>query len=321
MKITIVSSAPHGACSFYRSHGVFPKLNITTEGAQDIGWQTLMNTDILFLERPDTPDFLKVANIAKDLGIKVWIDFDDNLFCLPDVNPHASFYNRATQKNIIKNAELADIISIATPSIAEEFKHLYEKIEVIPNAHNDYNFQFEYNLSDRNIIIWRGSTTHRGDLMAYCNQIWDVANKSKWNWEFIGRDLWYITDNIHRKNVIPELNLPEYFRTIKNMNPTIYIAPLEFNDFNRSKSNCGWLEMTYAGAVTLAPNMPEWKRPGILNYDNAEDFKYRLEMLMNNYDMRKRNYEKSFEYIKENLLLSIVNKQREKIVNKIVLEV
>lgn len=323
MKIIIVSSAPHGACSFYRSHGVFPKLNIKTEGSQDVGWQTLIDTDILFLERPDTPEFLKVGQIAKDMGIKLWIDFDDNLFCLPETNPHAHFYNnRNTQKNIIKNLEIADIISVATSAIRREFNSLIDtKIEVIPNAHNDYNFPFEYNLSDRNIIIWRGSNTHRGDLLAYSKQIFDIANKSKWNWEFIGRDLWYITDNIQRKNIIPELNLSIYFRTIKNMNPAIYIVPLEFNNFNLAKSNCGWLEMTYAGAVTLAPNMTEWERPGIVTYNDAEDFKFKLEMLMNDSELRRRNYEKSFEYIKETLLLSIINKKREDIINKSILEI
>jgi len=154
-------------------------------------------------------------------------------------------------------------------------------------------------------------------LLPYSNQIWNVANKSKWNWEFIGNDLWYITDNIKRKNILPEMNLPLYFKTIKNINPAIYIVPLEFNNFNRSKSNCGWLEMTYAGAVTLAPNMPEWIRPGIVNYDNPEEFQDKLELLMSDVGLRKRNYEKSYEYIKENLLLSIVNKQRKQILNKI----
>jgi len=320
MKIKIVSSIPHGACSFYRSHGVFPKLNIETSGVQDIGWQILMDTDILFFERPDTPQYFEAGKIVKDLGVKLWVDFDDNLFCLPAHSPHASFYNRATQKTIMKNVQLADIVTVATPAIAKEIATFYDKeITVVPNAHNDYNFPFEYNFSDKNIIIWRGSTTHRVDLLTYSKQIWDVANQSKWNWEFIGNDLWYITDNIQRKNIMPELNLSLYFRTIKRMNPAIYIVPLEFNNFNMAKSNCGWLEMTYAGAVTLAPNMPEWIRPGILNYDNADDFQDKLELLMSDADLRKVNYEKSFEYIKENLLLSTVNKKREQILNKIII--
>jgi len=317
MKIKIVSSIPHGACSFYRSHGVFPRI-VETEGVQTLSWQILMDADVLYLERPDTPAFHEAGKIAKEMGVKLWVDFDDNLFCLPAYNPHLHFYNRATQKIIIKNIQLADIITVATPAIAEELLCVDKKIDVIPNAHNDYIFPFEYHLSKSNIIIWRGSGTHRGDLLPYSNQIWDVANKSKWNWEFIGNNLWYITDNIRRKNILPEMNLPLYFKTIKNMNPAIYIVPLDFNNFNRSKSNCGWLEMTYAGAVTLAPNMPEWIRPGIVNYDTPEDFQSKLELLMANEGLRERNYKKSFEYIKDNLLLSIVNEQRKQILNKII---
>lgn len=311
MKMTIVSSAPHGACSFYRSHGVFPKLDIITKPAQDIGWQSLMDTDILFFERPDSKEHLKAGEIAKDLNVKLWVDFDDNLFCLPETNPNQAYYNsRSVQSTIIKNIMLADIITVATTALSAEMEYLEQNIEIVPNAFNDYNFDFEYNLSNNNIIIWRGSDTHRGDLMAYSKQIWDIAESSKWNWEFIGRDLWFITDRIKRKNILPELNLPVYFRTIKTMNPAIYIVPLEFNNFNLSKSNCGWLEMTFAGAVTLAPNTPEWRKPGIINYDNPEHFQNKLELLMSDKSLRKINYEKSFEYIRDNLLLSIVNEKR-----------
>ena len=316
MKIKIVSSVPHGACSFYRSHGVFYKL-AETIGVSDIGWKTLIDADILFFERPDTAAFFEAGKIANDMNIKLWVDYDDNLLCLPSTNPHNEFYNnRNTQKNIIKNLEIADIITVATNALAEEFDFLDKKIEIIPNAHNDYIFPFEYNYSDKNIIIWRGSATHRGDLLRYSKQIWDIAAKyNKWNWEFIGRELWYITDNIKRKNILPELNLPVYFKTIKRINPAIYIVPLDFNTFNFSKSNCGWLEMTYAGAVTLAPNMPEWKRPGIINYDNPDDFQDKLDLVIKHEDLRRENYDLSYNYIKENLLLSVVNKKREKIIN------
>ena len=318
MKISVVSSCPYGACSFYRSFGVLPKLKVETIGINDVSWQALMDTEILYFERPDNPAFLQAGQIAKDMNIKLWVDFDDNLFCVPNYNPHAHYYNRAAQSNIIKNIQQADIVTVTTPALAEEFSTFYDKkIIVIPNAHNDYNFPLKHNLSNKNIILWRGSATHRKDLLTYSRQIWDIAASSKWNWEFIGKELWYLTDGIERKNITPELNIPQYFKTIKNMQPAVYIVPLVKNKFNTAKSNCGWLEATFAGAVTLAPNMPEWQRPGITTYRNPEDFGKKLEMLMADFELRKENYEKSFNYIKQNLLLSQINKQRQQIINNL----
>ena len=276
-----------------------------------------MDVDILFLERPCDGPFIEAAKIAKDLNIKLWVDFDDNLFCVPPWNNGFKYYGQqGIRKNIIKCLQMADIITVATPAIKDEFSSLKKDIEVIPNAFNNYNFDFDHNFSDRNIIIWRGSNTHRGDLFQYNEQIWDVAKRhNKWNWEFIGNELWYIVDNIERKNIIPELHLSKYFKTIKEMNPAVYIVPLDFNKFNRSKSNCGWLEMTYAGAVTLAPNMPEWDRPGITRYNNQNDFKFLLETLIDNKKLREDLYSDSFEYIKEHLLLSDINKKRISIIH------
>lgn len=320
-KVQLISNVPHGACSYYRTYGVFPKLEkyAILKQPPEINWQDFNYSDIIFIERPQDHNFLEIAELSKMYGLKVWVDYDDNLFCLPDWNPGKPFFdNRLNQQAMIESIKMADIITVATPAIKEAYSKWNNNIKVIPNAFNDYNYELNYNCSDKKIIIWRGSDTHRGDIMPYSDQIWKLADSfDDWQWQFLGKNLWYIIDNIKNKTVHGETDIIRYFDLIKNINPAIYIVPLDFCKFNESKSNCGWLEMTYAGSVTLAPDMPEWKRPGITNYKTPEEFEEKLKLLMEDSKLRRDNYKKSFNFIKCNLLLSNVNKRREEIVKSL----
>jgi len=320
LKIQIISSHPHGACSYYRAWGVFPKLkDIRCQSIETVSWQQLADADIVFIERPHDPTFVEAAKIVKDFGLKLWVDFDDNLFCLPDWNPAQGFYHsKITKKCLLESMKMADITTVATDEIKEVYAEHCNKIEVIPNAFNDYNFKLDYKPSKNKIVLWRGSNTHRGDIMPYAENIWSTSEENpEWQFHFMGNDLWYITDNITNLATTEELDIIRYFHRIKMISPSIYIVPLAFNKFNAAKSNCGWLEMTYAGAVTLAPNLPEWKKPGIVNYDNENQFKALLLELMNDEKMRRDNYKKSLDFIGTHLKLSTINRKREAIIKRL----
>jgi hypothetical protein len=320
MKIKIISAALHGACSYYRSMGVFPKIkNVEVDIVDQFDWHILNYIDVIFIERPCNANYLLACKTTKNYGLKLWIDYDDYLFWLPSWNPFKNiFENEAIKKVMIDCLKLADVVTVPTEKLREELCKYNMNTIVVPQAFNDYNFKFEYNPSENQSILWRGSITHRGDILAYIQELVTVAKANKeWKWEFIGKDIWYITDYIDNKNITPELNIVEYFTKIKEINPSIYIVPLYPNIFNDCKSNCGWLEATYAGAVTLAPDSEEWRRPGIINYKNKGEFGDKLHMLINDPEKRKVNYKASFEYIKKNFVLSHVNKQREKILNSL----
>lgn len=370
MKINmkIISGYPNGACSYYRSNGVFPKIeNINTAMIADVNWQSLSDTHIVVMERPSDINYYNAANMIKDFGVKLWVDFDDNFFCLPKWNQAKAHYDNDQNKGaIIKSLQLADVVTVTTQNLKNAYMKYNDNIKVIPNAFNDYNFKFEKKTDQKKIIMWRGSATHQGDLYAehtwsdelmeyiietnkdilkqyeagkitayefskkilessndarisgYAKNVWKVSEKYKnWKWHFIGSQLEKLTDAINNKKVQQELHIVNYFIQIKKINPAIYIALLAFNEFNKCKSNCGWIEATYAGAATVAPDMDEFKKPGILTYQNPDEYQDKLEQLINNEDLRNKCYTESYDYIKENLLLSKVNKEREKIIKEI----
>jgi hypothetical protein len=320
MKIKIITSLAHGACSYYRSLGVFSKIKgLEIDYSDGFDWHVLNGVDMVFFERPHIENHFLAIKYAKDYNLKVWVDYDDLLLNLPEWNNLYSYFNEKLYQDIIKKClEYADIVTVPTKKLQEELSVYNKNIIIIPNAHNDYNYPLKYSPSGNENIMWRGSTTHRGDILYYLQELVEIAKNNKtWRWEFIGKDIWYITDVIENKKLHPELNLIQYFTRIKNINPGIYIVPLYPCAFNESKSSCGWLEATYCGAVTLAPEIAEWIKPGIINYSSKQEFKDKLQMLIDDPDKRKANHKASFEYMKKNLVLSVVNKQREKILNTI----
>jgi hypothetical protein len=320
MKIKLITTQPHGACSYYRSLGVFQKIkDLQIDSTGEFDWYNINDVDCVFFERPITPNHLLAIKYAKDYGVKTWVDYDDNLLEIPTWNPMFSYLtNKTTQDTIIKCLEYADIVTVPTVALKEQFQKFNKNIEIIPNAFNDYNFNLEYKPSKNQKILWRGSITHRKDILYYQKMLVDTAAANKeWEWNFIGKDIWYITEVIANRREHPELNIIPYFNRIKSINPAIYIVPLYPCAFNEAKSNCGWLEATYAGACTIAPKTAEWIRPGIINYESREDFGVKLQTLISDPEKREKNYKASYEYIKANLQLSKVNKQRSYILENI----
>ena len=55
MKFTMFLEYPQGACSFYRSMGVFAYLkDIKLNLVDTVSWHRLIDTDIFYIERPNS---------------------------------------------------------------------------------------------------------------------------------------------------------------------------------------------------------------------------------------------------------------------------
>jgi hypothetical protein len=323
IKIKICDVAPRGACSYYRGIGPLSKLRhinpeIQIEYLEAVSWTALADCDILYLVRPVENNYIETIELARSFGVPVWVDFDDNLHLVPADNPgHEYFSQEHILKNITYAITAADIVTFSTPAIKEFYQKLRPDSIVIPNAFNDYNYKLATAPNDTKIISWRGSNTHRNDLLSVKDDMVQVANSHPdWQWVFIGGDpLWYITEAIKNSSGMKEMEIVRYNRFMINLKPSIHITPLLCNDFNHGKSNISFLEAVFVGAAALAPEIPEFLVPGCVNY--RENFSYLLEKLIKSKSYRKEQWEKSLTYIKENLMLSQINQKRIKIIDEV----
>ena len=288
------------ATSFYRGIGPMGALrrqyerdNLQLVFLNEVNWATLKLLDYMFMQRPFTDSHLLMAKLAKRQSIPLWLDYDDLLFEVPEDNPVYDLYAPPkVHSNIQEMLSLADVVSVSTPALAEQLSQYTNKCIVIRNAFDDFMFPY-YGKNcmhkasmqkQQKLILWRGSNTHSADCDSVADSIISQAQKNPdWVWMFVGDNHWftrYIPKS--RRIVIKQpLDIYEYMQLIAQTHPTLMIVPLVDSTFNRCKSDCAWLEGTFAGATVLAPEFQTEFAPDVCKKYSADNFDTTLENLMN----------------------------------------
>ena len=287
MNLGIVAPIPSDGTSLYRAWGPFsylarevgPSLRLIQHDVW--GWPELMELDAMFLQRPYLEEHGMIAKFCKSLNIPLWVDYDDDYACFPEwCQSQQSEYGNPRALSIMHSCvDMAKVVTVSTDALTCLKP---EKALVIPNALNTYIWPMS-DVPRTNTVAWRGSGGHNGDLDSVLPSLRILfASESKWKMHFFGRPDW-------RCNRLGEVHsyrdVFSYMEQLHSLAPAIHIVPLCDIPFNRAKSNNAWLEATSTGAIVVAPDLPEWRRPG--------------------------------KYILENLTLPIVNKQRREILQNL----
>ncbi len=315
-------SAADDGSSFYRSQGVFPYIDDKRLEFTDIShlpvssWATLLNKcDILFMQRPWSPDHVAALWGAKALGIKTIIDYDDDITGIPSHNPAYDHY-RINMETSLQCVRLADEVWTSTDGVKTSLSKYNKNIHIIPNGHNNYLMPVKNKLPnnpDNKTVFYRGGSTHRMDLFAYAQQIAKVASQfSTWKFIMLGvndnfefQDIVGDNKNIYVANKIPII---QYFKHIYGLNASVSICPLLDNQLNRGKSCISLLESVYCGSAFIGKKiLPEFNHDFIFDIDHLDKFgEY------SNQSRMKRFNDEAWNYIVGNLLLSDINKLRVK---------
>lgn len=331
MRTLLMVPNPDDGTSFYRALGVFeglrkefPEIQYEVMLSQDIlTWSTVSQFDLFFMQRPFANIHIFNAVLIKKMKKPLIVDYDDNFFAIPEDNVFYPIYsNPEIQKNIYYLINTANSVWVSTANLRDEFmwrtKSGHKKIQVIPNAFNDYLFDMEEaKFCDRpNMsIMWRGGNTHHADLRFYSDAINRVVNETKVPITFYGDDPKGIITCEYSHE--PFRHIIDYFETLRCRQHQVCIVPLVDSPFNRAKSNCSWIEATYGGANVVAP--VEWRGPGMLSYHNIISFEDALRKAISATPIvRELNFGLSKDYILENLLLSDVNDLRAQSIEQLV---
>lgn len=322
MKILAVCPNVLDSTSYYRAGGPLAYLRYThgveTIYPPGVGWVELAGADVLFLQRPCSTEAVKVARMANRMGRPIWIDWDDDPFHVPVSNAAFETYaKKEVRQNILSCLKLAKVVTVSTPALLEIMAPHAANVVVVPNAINP---MFTVLPAERpktsDAVLWRGSATHTDDLATVGPQLRDlIIENEKTLFGFFG----YIPAPIvcqDRTTAFPNVRVRNmsdifiYFSAVQQFAPRIAVVPLVDDVFNRSKSNIAWLETHVAGAVTLAPEMPEWTRPGIINYRSPAEFREKLSaMIRGEFDLDTL-WKESHAHIVEHLTLDTVNPKR-----------
>lgn len=330
--LTVIPN-PSDITSSYRAMGPFGQL--LNSGACDfemlfVNEQTYVYDELCylakagFMQRPCNERHMKIARMIKDNRRPLWIDHDDNLFDVPRDNASFSLYSdHKIQKYMREIIAMADIVSVASPTLRDKIEKISpgKDIRIIPNAIDLERFNQKTLEKRNNYIFWRGSKTHQRDVSTVAIQMLKAYKEyPEYKWVFHGDSLWFITNHMlahdpERVIFPPEMSFVQYHQNIIEMAPKIFIAPLVDQEFNYSKSNIAFLEATFCGALCLAPDMPEWRFPGCLNYTTSEGFYKKLCAVLE--AKAPIDLTVSTDNVKKLRSLSVVNKLREQIIKEI----
>lgn len=279
----------------------------------NIGFEFFLGHDILFLERPSSQNDLSIIKLAKQCGLKVITDWDDDCLHVDLLNPMWHHYNECKQ-TVMECIAISDEVWVSTSGIKKSFYLLNKNIHVIPNCLNDYVFHVEQKRPfnpDTKKAFWRGGGSHEADVYqpGIAEKLVETINKNtEWNFQFLGfRFIWLEMRCGANYTPVSQMPLLQYMAYLNDENTNIIFCPLQNTKFNESKSAISFIEATYAGACFFGnKSLPEFNLPTIRDYNELDihlSDDYRMEAL-------RSSNERSWTYIQQNLLLSTVNQVR-----------
>ncbi len=316
---------------FYRCLGPLAALRQKRPGLQiqvieNINWASLGMNDVVMLQRPHSPNQLKIAEMAVRHGLPLWVDHDDDVFNIPRGNPaYESYMNPGVHATVANILRLADIVTTSTVPLKRVVERFNPNTHVVPNAlmSNMVGAIRQSDAPRSNLVYWRGSSTHQRDLDFYTPQMVEVAKRNPtvpWLFHGLSAANYQLLDMIPTAKKAARVDPIEYFSFISNLRPRVFVVPLDDNTFNHSKSNIAWIEATFAGAVCVAPSWEEWQRPGVLNY-TPENFAEVLHKAINlEPPQHEALWAQAAEYVSERLDIDAVNGKRSAIIDELELK-
>jgi hypothetical protein len=286
------------------------------EADQDTSMHQMMLADIAIMQRPFSTMCVHTAELAKKAGVKLWIDWDDDLTAVHISNKVWKYYQRPDlQENLEKLQDMADVVTVTTPRLAEVFGKHPEKVVMLPNCIEDKLIPDKPGEPKYKAIMWRGSKSHQHDLATYRDELIRFAKEYSpqgWKFIFVGANPQLILHGMPEGSYrhMAEFDYYDLMGFMQEAAAPIHMVPLADSDFNHAKSNLAYIEAAAAGSLVIGPNWPEWDRPGISHYDEHHSLYSRLVEAVENPERSREQAQKGFDYVKKYHAMSVVNGTR-----------
>lgn len=268
---------------------IFKDRNLTTND--------LRFADLVIAYRPSDPTLLRFLQIAKNMGVPIVIDCDDDLINIPLTHPLYHDYH-GNVHTFIEACALADYVWTSTEDLLFVMDRLSSG-EVIPNAITPEDLPAAPS-PWKGLFSWRGSSHHIGDLLEHAE--WYEQSRAKAKvWIFKG----YFPPLRHYQNAVSEAwekDTDLYFARLKACGINVIWKPLQKTQFNASKSNIAWIEATMAGGVCTTNFWERKEWANALSFFPDEDevqeaWERSRDSIVDNYNLREVN-KRRFETIK-----------------------
>lgn len=209
---------------------------------------TLQAHDVLQLSRVaglDTTEAVKRIQWMQNMGLKVVIDYDDDMLNIPKTNPaHLATDPQA----VIAAIKAADAITVSTEALASVYLPYTKRIAVIPNYMDVSRWPKLCPHADKITIGLVGSASHHEDWKMIAEPMRRIMETYDVNFLVAG----YLPEYL--KDIVTEFigwqDIFAYQTTVNRVD--IGLCPLEDSPFNRRKTFIKALEYGMANAAVVA---------------------------------------------------------------------
>jgi len=285
--------ADYSGCGFWRM--LWPEHLLNAYGNMTVHGSTVMvldprwyvNVKAVRIQRQATSSQLQfvkfLRDVSKQVGFRIIYEIDDVVFSedIPDYNKFkTAFVDPEIRKNAQEIMSLCDEITVTNDFMKEYYaeKTGHKYVTVIPNYPPKFwlgNFYDEKAISanydtykNKPRILYAGSGAHF-DVENRVNQNDDFAHVVRaiyntyhvFQWVFLGAYPLPIRPLIEAGTVEfhPWVNLYGYGEKLKNLRVNMIVAPLQDNNFNKSKSDLKWIEANCLGLPIACQDLSTYK--------------------------------------------------------------
>jgi glycosyltransferase involved in cell wall biosynthesis len=291
--------ADYSGCGFWRM--IWPEHLLNAFNLMTVHGSTVMNLDpryyihtkVVRIQRQATSHQLKfvqfLKEISKEIGFRLIYEIDDLVFSedIPDYNKYKpAFTDPEIRKNCQDIMSLCDEVTVTCPFMKQYYmeKTGHPNVTIIPNFPPKFwlgHFYDEKQISNnydtykkKPRILYTGSGAHfdvdnrvgqNDDFAHVVKAISDTVDK--YQWVFLGAyplPLGHLVQS-GKIEFHPWQNLYNYGEKIKNLRINMLVAPLQNNNFNKSKSDLKLVEANAFGLPIACQDL--------CTYENAQ-FKF-----------------------------------------------
>lgn len=288
-----------GGCAYYRS--ILPLETLAAKdnlhllkigkGAETEKYLKLVEADIIQLGRIAPAGPLRdTMKRLQDKGVKLVLEFDDNVFQVNPYSPHYLDYgteeytdeatgiqiwkdgvggfsleaNRNRLESIKEGARMVDLITVTQPILADVFREFNPNVVCLPNCVDPSKWQKLPLKREKDEIrlFWQGGCSHFIDWLHLTNVLPRVMAKYPQVMIVIMGQLYDGTLKDVPKDRIEHhkwVHFEAYPLKVATLDPDIALIPLDDNHFNACKSNIKWVEMAAMGVPAVVSAVSPYK--------------------------------------------------------------
>lgn len=296
----------------------------------------IKNTKILLFNRIPTCSIEQCIKMREDIGLKIVVDIDDYWF-LNSNHLLSSVWRKNHMSNLITTSmKIADAVICTTSVLADQIRPLNKNVHIIPNGLPFDEGQFnseKYNFDEGTRFIYAGGNSHFWDIQTLripFSKVNDNKSLSNAYFNLAGYDggdkntkqVWLTIENSFNlrgklRNYTRYDNLPLSNYMDHYNNADVALIPLEYNNFNRYKSNLKILEAGCKNIAAICSDVEPYSNEPIKDHicyaKNASQWYEWIKYFTQNPNAAIDKGLSLGEYVREHYNLTKINEHRKQL--------